>query len=102
MMDRFAKVALGAALVISAASVVFVLSQLRAANDIPDPPFLEYSPLFAELARFARLSGRGELAEADMKGADQCAYKRSVTEFLMQQEEDRKYREEMENRKTGI
>jgi len=71
-------------------------------NDIPDPPFLEYSPLFAELARFARLSGRSEIAEAAMKTADQCAYKRSVTEFLMQQEEDRKYREEMENRKTGI
>jgi type II secretory pathway component PulC len=39
-MDRFAKVALGAALVISAASVVFVLSQLRAANDIPAPASL--------------------------------------------------------------
>ena len=70
-------------------------------SEIPDPPFLEYAPMFAELARFARLSGRPEIAEKATKMADQCAYKRSITEFLMQQEEDRKYREEMENRKAG-
>ena len=70
--------------------------------EIPDPPFLEYSQLFSELARFARLSGQGQTAEAATKRADECSYKRSVSEFLMQQEEDRKYREEMENRKTGI
>ena len=39
-MDRLAKVALGAALLVSAASVLFVLSQLWTANDIPDPTSL--------------------------------------------------------------
>lgn len=74
---------------------------LEPLSEIPDPPFLEYAPLFTELARFARLSGRIGIAEKATKMADQCSYKRSITEFLMQQEEDRKYREEMENRKAG-
>ena len=39
-MDRFAKMALGAALLISAASVFFVLAQRRAVTDIPAPPSL--------------------------------------------------------------
>ncbi|MBO4303555.1 MAG: hypothetical protein J6A21_03115 [Lentisphaeria bacterium] len=74
---------------------------LEPLSEIPDPPFLEYAPLFTELARFARLSGRIELAEKATKLADQCTYKRSISEFLMQQEEDRKYRDELENRKAG-
>ncbi len=39
-MDRFAKVALGAALLVSAASVFLVLAQQRAVTDIPAPPSL--------------------------------------------------------------
>ena len=74
---------------------------LEPLSEIPDPPFLEYAPLLSELARFARLSGRIKTAEKATKMADQCAYKRSISEYLMQQEEDRKYREELENRKAG-
>lgn len=74
---------------------------LEPLSEISDPPFLEYAPLFAELARFARLSGRLDVAEKATRMADQCSYKRSITEFLMQREEDRKYREELENRKAG-
>jgi len=74
---------------------------LEPLSEIPDPPFLEYAPLFAELARFARLSGRIETAEKATVMSDKCSYKRSISEFLMQQEEDRQFREEMENRKAG-
>jgi type II secretory pathway component PulC len=40
MMDKVAKVALGAALLVSVASVLFVLTQQRTATDAPDPTSL--------------------------------------------------------------
>ncbi len=41
MMDRFAKVALGAALLVSVASALFVLTEQRAATDAPVPTSLD-------------------------------------------------------------
>ena len=57
MMDRFAKVALGAALLVSVASVLLVLTQQRAATDIPAPP---------SILDFAATNGVGEVRSSPL------------------------------------
>ncbi len=70
--------------------------------EITNPPFMEYYPLFEELAKYATLTDNHEVRQKAVKLADACTYRRTFAEYLRQQEEDYRYRNEMESRRSGI
>lgn len=77
------------------------LEFLRPLNEYKQLPFVEYYPLYEELRLCALECGEPETAQRAAKLSEQVSFQRSFSEYMMQMEEEYRYRTNLQTKKAG-
>ena len=70
-------------------------------NEYKQLPFVEYYPLYEELRTSALECGKPEAAQKAAKRSEQVSFQRSFSEYMIQLEEDYRYRTKLQSKKAG-